>query len=202
MGKVLHVVAQGLGEGLEEAAAAGGTGLVQKDVADSPLVDFKAFHVLPADVDDKIHIGQEVPCGGEMGHGFHHAVVAVEGVFRQFLAVAGGGDGGHLQGRMLVVKLLEHAPDQGHGIAKIRPVVRKQQPGLLVDDRHLDGGGPGVDTDVDRGGVVRAEGGPGNLRPGVAGLEGLVFLPGLKQRRLAPVSLGGSPFPEAVCQRV
>ena len=102
---------------------------------------------------------------------------------------------------MLIVKPLEHAPDQGHGVAQVGLVVREQQPGLLVDDGHLHRGGPGVNANVDRSGIVRAKGGPGNLRPGVAGLECLVFLPGLKQRRLAPVSLGGPPLPEAVRQR-
>ena len=198
LGKVLHVVAQGLGEGLEKAAAAGGAGFIEEDVADGPVLDFEAFHILPADVDDKIHIGQEVPCGGEMGHGFHHAVVAVEGVFRQFLAVAGGGDGGHVKGRMLVVKLLEYAPNQRHGVAQVGPVVGEQQPGLLVDDRHFDGGGPGINADVDRGGVVRAEGGPVHPGPGVPGLEGLVLLLILKEGRLAAVGLPGAPVPEAV----
>ena len=87
-----------LGEGLEEAAAAGGAGLVQEDVADSAVLNLKALHVLTADVDNKIHVGQKMPGGGEVGHGLHHAVVGVEGIFRQVLAVAGGGDGGHMEG--------------------------------------------------------------------------------------------------------
>ena len=129
-----------------------------------------------------------------MGHGLHHAVVSVEGVFRQILAVAGGGDGGHVEGRMLVVQPLQRLPDQGHGVAQVGPVIREEEAGLLVNHRQLHGGGAGVDANVHRRGVVRAEGGPGHGSFGVAGPEGLVLLPALKQGRLAAVGLGNSPL--------
>ena len=45
--KLLHVLAQGLGEGLQEAAAAGGAGLVQEDVADGPCSILKHFMSWP-----------------------------------------------------------------------------------------------------------------------------------------------------------
>ncbi len=67
-----------------------------------------------------------MPGGSEVRHRLHHAVVGVEGGLGQVLSVTGGGDGGHVQGRMLVVKLLQHLPDQGHRIAQVRPVVGKR----------------------------------------------------------------------------
>ena len=189
LGEFLHVIAQRLGEGLQKAAAAGGAGLVQENVADGPVLDLETLHVLAADVDDEVHIGQEVAGGGEVGHRLHHAVVGVEGVFRQILAVAGGGDRRHVQRRMLVIQLLEHLPDQGHRIAQIGLVVGEEDPGVLVDDHHLHGGGAGVDADVDRGGVVRAEGHPGHRGLGVPGPEGLVLPLAVEQGRLGPVGL-------------
>ncbi len=74
-GKVLDVVAQRLGEGLQKAAAAGGAGFVQEDVADGTVLDLEALHVLTADVDDEIHIRHKVLGGGKVGHGFHHAQI-------------------------------------------------------------------------------------------------------------------------------
>ena len=90
---------------------------------------------------------------------------------------------------MLVVELLQHLPDQGHRIAQVGLIVRKEDPGLLVDDHHLDGSGAGVDADVHRGGVVRAEGHPGHCGLGMPGPEGLILLTAGEQGRLGPVSL-------------
>ena len=69
--KLLHVIAQGLGEGLQKAAAARGAGFVEEDVADGTVLDLEALHVLAADVDDEVHIGHEVLGGGEVGHRLH-----------------------------------------------------------------------------------------------------------------------------------
>lgn len=52
--KLLDVIAQCLGKGLQKAAAAGGTSLVQKDIADGAILDLEALHILAADVDDKV----------------------------------------------------------------------------------------------------------------------------------------------------
>ena len=59
LGKVRDGVAQGLGKGLDEGAAAGGAGLVEQNRIDRPVADLEALHVLPADVDDEVHVGQE-----------------------------------------------------------------------------------------------------------------------------------------------
>ena len=45
-----------------------------------------------------------------------------------------------MEGRVFIIELLEHAPNQGNGIAQVGAVVGEEQPGLLVNDGHLDGG--------------------------------------------------------------
>src|SRR5699024_2081431 len=95
-GKFFHIVAQSLGKGLQKAAAAGGTGFIEEDVADGSILNFEALHVLAADVDDEIHIGHKIPGGGKVGNGLHQTVVTVEGVLDQLFSVAGGGDTGDL----------------------------------------------------------------------------------------------------------
>jgi len=44
--KLLDVITQGLGKGLQKAAAAGRTGFVQEDVADGTIFDLEALHIL------------------------------------------------------------------------------------------------------------------------------------------------------------
>ena len=95
-GELLDVVAQRLRKGLQKAAAAGGAGLVQEDVADGTVLDLEALHILTADVDDEVHVRHEVLGGREVGHRLHQAEVAAEGVLDQLFAVAGGGHAGHL----------------------------------------------------------------------------------------------------------
>ena len=139
-----------MGEGLQEAAAAGGAGLVQEDVADSAVLDLKALHILAADVDDEVHVRQKVLGSGKVGHGLNKAAVTVESVFDQFLAVAGGGHAGHLQAGMVLVQFQQRFLDQRDGVAQVGAVAFKQDVGVLVDDHQLDGGGAGVDADMHR----------------------------------------------------
>ena len=68
-------------------------------LSDGAVLDLEAFHVLPADVDDEVHIGQEVLGSGKVGHRLDKAAVAVEGIFDQLLTVAGRGHTGDLQAR-------------------------------------------------------------------------------------------------------
>ena len=101
--KVLHIVAQRLGEGLQKAAAAGRTGFVEENVADGAVFDLEALHVLTADVDDEVHIRHKMLGGGKVGDGLHYAEIRVEGGLGQILAVAGGGDGRHVQLGMALI---------------------------------------------------------------------------------------------------
>ena len=198
--EILHLIAQGVGEGLQEAAAAGGAGLVQEDVADGPLADLEALHVLAADVDDEVHLGEEVAGGGEVGHRLHHAVVGVEGGFRQVLAVAGGGDGGHPHGGMLPAEGEKGISQDGHGAPLVGLIVREEEVPGLVDDRQLHGGGAGVDADMYRAGVVRWESYPWDGGFGVAGAEGLVLRFTREERGLGAVAPEGPAAAEAAAE--
>ena len=69
--EVGDAIAQGLGEGLDKGAAAGGAGLVEHDGVHRAVADLEALHVLPADVDDEVHRWLKVGGGLVVGHGLH-----------------------------------------------------------------------------------------------------------------------------------
>ena len=79
--------------------------------------------------------------GGKVGHGLHHAEIRVEGGLGQILAVAGGGNGRHVQLGMALIQPQQHGFQQSNGVPLIGPVVGEQQLRVLVDDRHLHRGG-------------------------------------------------------------
>ena len=100
---------------------------------------------------------------------------------------------------MLVIELFQYLPNQRHGVAQIGPVVRKEQPGVLIHHHDLHRGGAGVDADMDRSGIVRGKRHTGHCSLGVPGLEGRILFFAGKQRRLAAVRLRGSPLLQGVC---
>ena len=189
--KFLHIVAQCLCKGLQKAAAAGGAGFVQEDVTDGSILDLEALHILPADIDDEIHIRHEVFGGGKVCHRLHQTVVAAEGVLHQLLTVAGGGDAGHLQARVLLVNFEQLIPDQGQRVAQVGLIVGVEDLALLVHHHQLDGGGAGVDADMHRA-ALGTEGHAGHAVGHVAGVEGLVFLLAGEQRRFTGIGGSGS----------
>ena len=185
-GELLDIIAQCLREGLQKAAAAGGTGFVQEDVADGTILDFEALHILAADVDDEVHIGHKIFGGGEVRHRLHQTVIAAEGILDQLFAVAGGGYAGHVQAGVLLIDLDELLLDEGQRVAEVRLIVGVQDLALFVHDHQLDGGGAGVDADV-HGAALCAEGHMRHTVGHVAGMEGLVLLLVGEERRLAGV---------------
>ena len=136
-GKLLDVIPQRLGKGLQKAAAAGRAGFVQEDVADGTILDLEALHILAADVDDKIDIRHKVFGGRKVGHRFHQTVITAERVFHQLLAIAGCGHTGHLQARVLLVNFEQLLPDQGQRVAEVGLVIGVQDLALLVHDHQL-----------------------------------------------------------------
>ena len=163
-GKLLDVVAQRLGERLQKAAAAGGAGFVQEDVADRTVLNFEALHVLTADVDDEIHVGQKVLGGGKVRDSLDKTAVTVERIFDELLAVAGGGHAGDLQARVIPVETEQRLPDERDRVAEVRTVALEQNVRVVVDDDELDGGGAGVDADMYRPAVcAKGQAGHGGL---------------------------------------
>ena len=125
-----------------------------------------------------------------MCHRFHQTVIAAESVLHQFLAVAGGGDAGYLQPRVLFVDLEQLLPDEGQRIAKIGLIVGVQDLALFVHHHQLDGGRTGVDADMHRP-AVGAEGHAGHAVGHVPCVESLVLLFAGEQRRLAGIGSSG-----------
>ena len=176
LGEVGDGIAQGLGKGLDEGAAAGGACLVEHDGVHRTVADLKALHVLAADVDDKVHVRPEVGRRLIVGHGLHQAQIAGEGVFDQVLAIAGDGCAFYLdavpaQGVDLF-QLLQH---DGHRVALVGVVVGIQQSAVGGDQGQLGGGGPGVDAQPGGAGI-----GLGVHLRGVVGVvpgtEGVILL--------------------------
>jgi hypothetical protein len=69
LGELLHGHAHGVGEVGDERAAARRAGLVEHDVLDDAILDLEALHVLPADVEDEVHVGHEGLGAAEVGDG-------------------------------------------------------------------------------------------------------------------------------------
>ena len=151
-GKLLDVVAQRLGERLQKAAAAGGAGFVQEDVADRTVLNFEALHVLTTDVDDEIHVGQKVLGGGKVRDSLDKTAVTVERIFDE------------LQARVILVETEQRIPDERDRVAEVRTVALEQNVRVVVDDDELDGGGAGVDADMYRPAVcAKGQAGHGGL---------------------------------------
>ena len=78
---------------------------------------FKAFNVLPADVKNKIHFRQKAFGSNKMRHGFHNAVIGVEGVLYKFFAVAGNGSGKYFAVGVFFVKSGQVIAHGDNGVA-------------------------------------------------------------------------------------
>ena len=129
---------------------------------------------------------------GEVSHRLHQAEVAVERVLSQLLAVAGRRDRAYFHVGVLAEYLQKRVAYKRHWVAQVRAVIGKEYAGVLVYDHQLHGGGAGVYAYVHPAGVVGREVGardPGALVPG---LEGVVLLLRLEQRRHGAVVRRGA----------
>ena len=124
-----------------------------------------------------------------MRHRFHQTVIAAEGILYQFLAVAGGGNAGHLQSRVLLIDLEQLLPDEGQRVAEVGLIVGVQDLALFVHHHQLDSGRTGVDADMHRP-AVDAKGHAGHAVGHMPCMESLVLLLAGEQRRLAGIGSG------------
>ena len=182
LGEVLHAVIQGMGEGLDKGAAAGGAGLVQLDAVYGMVFDADTLHVLAADVQDTVHFRVEEFRGVVVGHGLHLALVQHQGGLYQGFAVAGGAgadDMGIL--RKKTVNLLD-SPDGGlQGASVIAAVKRVEKLAVLAHQGRLGGGASGVDAQ-ETVSLIGLEIAPCHLMAAVALLELGVLMLGRKKR--------------------
>ena len=182
-GKLRHITAHGLGEGLDERPAAGGAGLVEHNRINGSVQDLEALDVLPADVENEIHLRAEVLGGGVVGDGLHHALVHAESGADELLAVAGNGaapDGDPAGAE--AVDVFQLLPDDLHRVAPVGAVVGVEQLPILPQQGRFRSGTAAVDAQPRAAGVVR-DVPAGDVAPGVAGPEGRVVLLGGEEGR-------------------
>ncbi len=55
------------------------------------IFDFKTFNVLPANINNKIHLRVEIFGGAKMSYRFHHAQIHPKSVFDKIFTIAGYG---------------------------------------------------------------------------------------------------------------
>ena len=173
-GKLRHIAAHGPGEGLDKRPAPGGARLVEHDGVDGPVFDLEALDVLPADIQNKVHLGTEILGGGVVGDGLHHPPVHAEGGFNQLLAVAchGAAADGHPVPAE-TVDGLQLLPDDPHRVPPVGAVVGIQQLLFRAEQGHLCGGAAAVDAQPGPA-AVAGDVPAGHAGGGVAGAERLI----------------------------
>ena len=124
---------------LEERAAPRGTGLVEVERVDRAVADVEALDVLPADVEDEIHVGAELFRRREVRNGFHNAEVCAEGVADDLLTVARDRRARDGQIGIGGVNPLQIIPDQRDGVAVVGGIERLADVAVAVAEHQLDG---------------------------------------------------------------
>ena len=148
LGKALGAVAQGIGEVLNKGAAAGGTGFVQQNSVHAAVFQLDALHILPADVQHAVHLRVKKRGGGAVGDGFHLALVQTESRFQEGFSVACGAGAGDVRALGQLVPETRHGIHGGaDGVALIVGVIGKEKLAVAADERHLRGGGTGVNAE-------------------------------------------------------
>ena len=149
-------------EALDEAAAARGARLVEHDVVDHAVLDAQAFHVLAADVENELHARQHLLSAAQVRHRLDLARVDAQRLKQQTLAVAGHRGVADAHERVALVVGGQGTVELGHGglraaehVALVRGVGRPEQRAVLADERRLERGGAGVDTEERYTAVVR-----------------------------------------------
>ena len=146
-GELFDVHAQGLGKGVQEGAAAGRAGFVQKDVIYGAVLDAAAFHILAADIQNGGDVGKEMPGTPVVGHGFYFAHIRLESPLDEFFAVAGhAGTGNDSPLGQFAVEVGKNLSGTGQGRAFVAAVIFVQNAAFLIQKHGLDSGGTGVDA--------------------------------------------------------
>ena len=146
--EILHRVIQRFGECLDKRTAAGGACLVQKHAVDRVVFDLDALHVLAADIEDTVDLGQEEFRRVEVSDGFDLAFVEHQRRLQKRLTVAGGAGVGdvHIFGDQFA-DLRDRADRRRERITVVGTVETVEQATFFGDQRHLRRGGTGVDAE-------------------------------------------------------
>ena len=189
--------AHGICEVRDKGTAAGGAGLVQRDVLNDAVVDLQALHVLATDIEDKVDIRDKSLSATQVRHGLDLTIVGLQGLDQDALAVSGGG---HVTNcavfRQMVVDIVHDCAGGTQDIAVVVAVPGVEQLAVFTDDSGLHGCGAGIDTDKDTAMVVLKLALRHDLLV-VAGLELLIILLGLEER-IQTGNLGALDVPQAL----
>ena len=146
LGELTDLQAHGPGEGLQEGAAAGRTGLIDADGVDRIALDAQVLHVLATDVDDRGDPGIEVGRRPVVRHRLDDALIDAQRRLDQGLPVTGDA-GAH--DPHAIRHLAVDAPQDLHGgrhrVALVAGVVLPHDPPAPVQDHGLDRRRAGVD---------------------------------------------------------
>ena len=146
--EVLHRIVQRLCKGLDERSAAGGAGLVELHRIDRVILDFDAFHILSADVENTVHIRVEEGRRIVVRDGLDFTFIQHQSRLDKRLAVAGG-TGIHNMGilRQPVIDLLNRTDSRLQRAAIVVAVKRVQEGAVLRDERRFCCCGSGIDAE-------------------------------------------------------
>ena len=152
-GEFAHGQVQAGGEAFDEGAAAGRAGFVEHDRVEHAVAHLHALHVLAADVQDELDVGQEFLGTAQVGDRFDLARIDAQGFEQEALAVAGHRGVADLHGRRAVfvgrqvgVELADALLGGFEHVAAVVGVVGPQELGVFGDEGHLEGGRTGVDA--------------------------------------------------------
>ena len=150
-GEFADVHAQGLGESIQERAAARRASFIQQDVIHRAVLDAKALHILAADVKDRGHVRQEMLRPAVVRHGLYLADVRLERPLDELLAIAR--DPGAANGdacRKPAVEIRKDRPRTGKRRPFISAIVFVKDAARLIEKHRLDGSRSRIDAEPHR----------------------------------------------------
>ena len=151
MGKFRYLKVHGLGIGLDKRATAGGACLVQHDIADGPVLDFHALHVLTADIQNKRNARQELFRAFVVRHGLDFTGIDFICRPNQAFSVAGNHRPADICFfRERPVHFQQNIPNHCQRVSLVILVVFENQFLVPIDDRRLGSCRTGIDAQEHR----------------------------------------------------
>ena len=182
LGKVLHTVIQGFGEGLDKGAAARRAGLVELYAVHGAVLNLDTFHVLTADVQDAVHLRIEEGSGIIVGYRFHFPVIQQEGSLHQSLTVTCGAGAYNIDPfGQAFIDFFQGADGGLQRTAVVIAVKRVEQGAVFPDQRNLCGGRAGINA-KERIALIRLKSRSFDMVRIVTLTECLISLPVCKKR--------------------